>query len=245
MTLENAIRDVLNEKLTDGTVELLVAKNIEQGINSALQDMFRSYGDMTKVIENKLKDVMVPYIENHDFSQYLVKMDAVLLELSKSAIPENKVMLENFQTLMTPAPKSIKVSELFQKWCEYAQENIDTDNLDVDYADEPTYEYTDVSMTFEQFSQSSYSIYHYGELTFVSDHDEKLNISIPLSKWERRSDKEWEVDKLQPLELKSLRYADEFQVYLHTLMQADVKIEIDTDFESTEITPNEKPEASY
>lgn len=245
MTLENAIRDVLNQKLTDGTVEQLVAKNIEEGINEALRNMFRSYGDMTKVIENKLKDVMVPYIENHDFSQYLVKMDAVLLELTKSAIPENKVMLENFQTLMTPAPKSIKVSELFQKWCEYAEGNIDTDGLDVDHDDEPTYECTDVSITFEQFSQSSYSIYHYGELTFTSDHDEKLNISIPLSKWERRSDKEWEVDKLQPLELKSLRHSDEFQVYLHTLMQAGTKIELDTDYESTEIVPKETPEASY
>ena len=245
MTLESAIRDVLNEKLTDGTVEKLVAKNIEQGINSALHDMFRSYGDMTKVIENKLKEVMVPYIENHDFSQYLVKIDAVLLELTKSAIPENKVMLENFQTLMKPAPKSIKVSELFEKWCEYAQEHIDTDDLEIDYDDEPTYENSEVSMSFEQFDKSSYSIYDYGELVFTSDHDEKLNVSISLSKWERRSNSEWEIDKLQPIEFSSLRYADEFTVFLYTLKQADTKIELDTDYQSNEIVPNESQEASY
>lgn len=240
MTLENAIRDVLNQKLTDGTVEKLVAENIEQGINSALKDMFRSYGDLTKVIENKLKEVMIPYIENHDFSQYLVKMDAVLLELTKSAIPENKVMLENFQTLLTPAPKTITASELFNKWIEYAAKNIETDGLDVDWDDNPTYESTEVTMEFERFEKRSYSIYDYGQLMFESDHDEKLNIVIPLSKWERNS--KWEVDKLAPIELNSLRYADEFQVFLHSLKQADTEIIIDMESDSDYVVPEEEPE---
>lgn len=240
MTLENAIRDVLNQKLTDGTVEQLVAKNIEQGINSALQDMFRSYGDMTKVIENKLKEVMIPYIESHDFSQYLVKMDAVLSELAKSAIPENKVMLENFKTLMTPAPTTITASELFNKWMEHAAENIETNGLDVDYDDEPSYESTEVTMEFERFEKRSYSIYDYAQLVFESEHDENLNLAIPLSKWERKS--EWEIDKLQPLEIASLRYADEFQVFLQTLKQADTKIIIDSEYESDYVTPAKEPE---
>lgn len=240
MTLENAIRDVLNEKLTDGTVEKLVAKNIEQGINSALQDMFRSYGDMTKVIENKLKEVMVPYIENHDFSQYLVKLDSVLLELTQSAIPENKVMLENFKVLLTPAPKTITASELFSKWIDYAAKNIETDGLDIVWDDDPTYESTEVTMEFERFEKRSYSIYDYGQLIFESDHDEKLNIVIPLSKWERNS--EWEIDKLEPIELKSLRYADEFQVFLHSLKQADTKIIIDTESDGDYVVPEEEPE---
>lgn len=245
MTLENAIRDVLNQKLTDGTVESLIAKNVEDGINEALRNMFLSYGDMTKIIEKKLKEVMVPYIESHDFSEYLVKLDSVLVELTKSSIPQNKVMLENFQTLMTPSPESIKVSELFDKWCEYAQDYIDVDGLEIDYDEEPTYEYSDVSMTFEQFDKSSWSSFDYGELVFVSDHDKKLNVSISLSKWERRTDDEWEIDKLKPLELTSLRYADEFQVYLHSLKQAGTKIKLDDDYLSNEIAPNERPEASY
>lgn len=243
MTLENAIRDVLNQKLTDGTVEQLIAKNVEDGINEALRNMFRSYGDMTKVIEDKLKNVMVPYIENHDFSQYLVKMDAVLLELTKSAIPENKVMLENFQTLMTPAPTKITASELFSKWINYAAENIETNGLNVDYDDEPTYESTEVTMEFERFEKREWSIYDYGQLVFESDHDEKLNLIVPLSKWER--DTKWEIGKLQPFDITSLRHADEFQVFLQSLKQANTEIILDVESDSDYVTPEERPEADW
>lgn len=245
MNLENVIKGVIEQKLTDGTVENLVAKNFEGGINEALRSLFRSYGDITKVIEIKLKEVMVPYIEGHDFSEYLVKLDSVLMELAKGALPENKLMLENFRTLMTPAPETIKVSELFSEWLEYAKENIETEGLDVDYDDEPTYEYTGVSLTFEQFEQSSWSISHRGELVFASDHDEEINISIPLRKWEDDSDKKWKIDVLKPLDIQSLRYADEFQVYLHSLLQAGTNIELDTDYESSEIKPNAKPECDW
>lgn len=243
MTLENAIRDVLNQKLTDGTVEKLVAENVEKGIDSALRSMFTSYGDMTKIIENKLKEVMIPYIEGHDFSQYLVKLDSILMELSKSAIPENKKMLDNFKTLMAPPPKQITASELFEKWMEYAADEIETDGLDIDYDDEPTYESTEVTMSFEEFEKPSWSSFDYGQLMFESDHDEKLNIAIPLSKWDRRE--EWEIDKLQPLEINSLRYAHDFLVFLHSLKQANAKIVLDTTYETVDVTPNDKPEADW
>lgn len=243
MTLENAIKSVLEQKMTDGTIEKLVAEKFEQGIGSALDNMFRSYGDITKVIEEKLKDVMVPYIEKHDFNRYLVKLDMVLTELSNSAILENKKMLDNFKTLMEPAPEKIKASELFEKWMEYAAETIETDGLEVEFDDEPSYEYSDVSFEFEQNEKRSWSSFEYGELIFESEHDEELNISIPVSKWNRED--YWTIGSLKSIEIKSLRNANEFQVFLHALSQGYTRIYIDTTYETESITPNAKPEASW
>lgn len=244
MSVENAIKDLLTQKLTDGTVEKLVAEHVERGISSALQNMFSSYGNMTTLIEGKLKDVMVPYIEGYDFNQYLVKLDSILMELSKSAIPDNKKMLVNFKTLMMPAPKQITASELFKKWMEYAADEIDTTDLDVDFDDGPTYESTEVMVRFDELDKPSWSSYYdLGQLIFESDHDEKLNFVIHLSKWHGRD--EWEIEKLQPLEINSLRYANEFLVFLHSLKQNCTRIVLDTTNETDVITPNEEPEANW
>lgn len=77
MSLENSIKDVIANKLEDGTVEKLVSEQLEKGVTNALDNLFRSYGDITKVIEEKVKSVMVPYLVSYDYSQYIVKLDSV------------------------------------------------------------------------------------------------------------------------------------------------------------------------
>ncbi|MEB8584056.1 hypothetical protein P4G63_29155, partial [Bacillus cereus] len=88
----------------------------------------------TKVIEEKVKSVMVPYLENYDYSNYITKLDSVLVDILKSSALENKQLLSNFQELMIPAAeKTIKVTDLFEKWKEHVEQNVETDGLEVDY----------------------------------------------------------------------------------------------------------------
>src|SRR5699024_4551037 len=101
MNLENSIKDVISKKLEDGTIENLIAEQLEKGVTHALDNIFRSYGDVTKVIEDKVKSVMVPYLENYDYSEYITKLDSVLTDVLKSSALENKKLLENFKELMT------------------------------------------------------------------------------------------------------------------------------------------------
>ncbi|SUA70143.1 hypothetical protein [Paenibacillus polymyxa] len=76
MTLENSIKDVISKKLEDGTVEKLIEQQLEKGVVNALENLFRSYGDVTKIIEEKVKSVMVPYLESYDYSKYIIKLDS-------------------------------------------------------------------------------------------------------------------------------------------------------------------------
>lgn len=244
MTLENQVKSVLEQKMTDGTVEKLVGEYVEKGIASALKDLFSSYGDVTKVIEKKLKDVMVPQIERHDFSQYLIKLDAVLTDLANVTSLENKKILSNFSTLMTETPRKIKASELFEKWMKFVESDIETDGLEVEFYDEPSYENVEVTLNFEQLDGPSWSSFENGQLLFECEHDEKLNFVIPLHRWKSRDDY-WTITDLENVDLSSLRDISSFEVFVRSLKQNYTEIYIDTECEREDVTPTATPEADW
>jgi len=244
MTLEKAIKDVLAEKMTDGTVENLVGDYVEKGIERALSDLFGSYGDVTKIIEKKLKEVMVPQIENHNFSRYLIKLDAVLTELANVTSLENIKILDNFQTLMEKPSRQISATEIFEKWMKFASDDIETDGLDIDYDDRPTYESVEVSMSFESLESPSWSSFENGQLTFECEHDKELNFVIPVQKW-KRHDEYWTVTDLQDIDINSLRNLSQFEVFARSLKQNHSQIKIDTDYETDYVEPTAEPEADW
>ena len=244
MTLENAIKSVLEQKMVDGTVEKLVGEKVEQGIERALNDLFGSYGDITKVIEKKLKDVMVPQIENHDFSRYLVKLDAVLTELSNTTAKQNKQLLDNFAVLMTKTPNKLKASEIFEKWMEFSADDIETEGLEVDYDDRPTYESVEVSLSFEQTEGRSWSSFENGQLIFECEHDEQLNFILPLQRWKELGDY-WTITDLQNVDISSIKNIRKFEAFVRSLKQNYTKIYIDTDYDTNYLQPTAEPEPEW
>lgn len=95
MNLEQSVKDVIETKLSDGTIERIISEKLEKGINEAMEDLFRGYGDVGKTIKDKVKEVMIPAIERHDFSDYIVKLDSVLTEIVNStSLVENKTLLK-------------------------------------------------------------------------------------------------------------------------------------------------------
>ena len=98
---EQKIINAVNEKLNDGTVEKLVSQYIEKGVSDALSSLFSYSGEGKKLIEKKLNETIVPVIEEHDFKQYITKLDTVLTEIVTSTnIVDNKEILEYFKCLM-------------------------------------------------------------------------------------------------------------------------------------------------
>lgn len=246
MNIENSIKDVISQKLEDGTIEKLVGEQLEKGVTAALDNLFRSYGDVTKIIEEKVKSVMVPYLESYDYSHYLVKLDNVLVEVLKSAALDNKKLLGNFKELMVEEKrKSIKVSELFSIWTKYVEKNVETDGLDITYDDGVSYESVSCIFEFIEDDNKSWSSFEDGKLTFECEHDEKMNFEIKLSRYGKHFDKPWDICYKSNSEIRSLRYLDEFEVLLIKLDQADVKIEMDEQCGNADIYPNEEPEASF
>lgn len=247
MSLENSIKDVIAKKLEDGTVEKLIAEQLEKGVANALESMFRSYGDVTKVIEDKVKSVMIPYLESYDYSEYIVKLDSVLVDVLQNSVLDNKKMLENFKNLMIPEEmKTIKVTELFERWMKYVEQNVETDGLEVCYEDgPPTYEYVDVRFEVEYNEERSWSSVKHAVLIFECEHDEKMNFEIGIHTWSKYDKGEWTIERHSIHDINSLRHLDEFSIFLMKLNQNGTKLILDSDSEGDEIKPDKEPEASF
>ncbi|WP_029517909.1 hypothetical protein [Paenibacillus polymyxa] len=246
MTLENNIKDVISKKLEDGTVERLISEQLEKGVINALDNMFRPYGDVTKVIEEQVKSVMVPYIESYDYSKYIIKMDSVLIDVLDSSALENKNLLKNFKTVIEfDEQKEIKASELYEKWMKYVSENVDTSELEVNTDDGVSYEYVDVHLSIDRDESRSWSSYEYANLIFECEQDEDMNQSIRLYRWKDEKNKGWDIERHEIRDIKSLRYLDEFELLLMNLSQNRTKIIVDTDEESDEVKPEAEPEVTF
>lgn len=247
MELENSIKGVIAEKLADGSIEKLVGEQLEKGIVKALDNLLGSYGDVTKVIEKQIKSVMVPYLENYDYSKYIVKLDSVLVDVLKNSSLDNKKLLQNFKDLMVvdEEKKTIKVTELFKVWSKFVAKEVETDGLKVEYDCGVSYEAVDVSLEIEHEDRRSWSNFEYANLTLECDHDEKMNFEIRLNRWENDKSKAWDISYRTENTLSSLRYLNEFEIFLMKLDQSGVKLEMDKEYINDEITPNKEPEASY
>lgn len=247
MNLEERITNAVIEKMTDGTVEELVKKNVESAINKSLDDLFSWSGAGKKMIDEKVKEVIVPVIERHDFNQYIVKLDSVLTEIiNKTSLAENKEILENFKSLMIePDMKVIKLSDIFEKYCKYVAHDVDTDNLEACCDDgEPYYESVTANMEVEHedrwFSSSEWC-----RVKFWCDADKELSRELRL--YRNKTDRNWNISYEMNTfcDINSLRNLSQFDIFLMTLKRGFVDIEIDKESEyEDDIEPEETPEWS-
>jgi len=244
MSLENAINEAITSKMGDGTVERLVADNLEKGINKALESLFGGYGDVTKIIEKKIKESMVDQIERFDYSAYVAKLDHVLIEILKNTTLDNKKILSNFQNLMveTNFPKVVKLSDIFEEFKKYVAKAVDTSKLEVVFDDGVSYEHVRITLEVEREEERSWSSFEKVKVVFECEKDESLNTSFHLSKFREYP---WNVELDIETSISSLRRLDDFKIYLLKLKQSVVDIEIDLENDEDDVYPDAKPEASF
>ena len=247
MNLEESIQKAVEEKLKDGSIEKIISDKVEKGISEVFDSLFNRNGDCKKVIEEKVKSVMVPYLESIDYSSYIVKLDEVLTTVVNSTLGDNKKILSNFKELMSINSycEVVKVSDIFAKWCEYVSNNVNTDNLEVDYDDEPHYESVEVNYEFEQTEKRDWLKREKARILFVCEHDEEMNICIDIYRYDIHKENQWDFEMQGDIQLTSLKYIDEFKLHLMALKQASVNIEIDETYNSDYITPEKEPEAYF
>lgn len=247
MNLEERIQNAVMEKLNDGTVEQIVKNSVESAIKKSLDDLFSWSGAGKEMIDEKVKEVIVPVIERHNFNQYIVKLDSVLTEIiNQTSLAENEKILENFKSLMVePDMKVIKLSDIFKKYCEYVAHDIDTTGLEACCDDsEPYYEHVAAEMEVEH-EERWFSSSEWCSVKFWCEADEKLNKELRL--YRSRDDRNWTISYVMDTfcDINSLRNLSQFDIFLMTLKRGFVDIEIDTESEyEDDIEPEETPEWS-
>lgn len=246
--MKNEILKIAGEVLTDEDVNEIIKEKFKDAVRDACDRAF-GWGDIKRSIEKKIEEVMVPYIEEQDFSEFLPKLDTVLTDIvnSDNCIGEKK-LIENFKSMMTePEYKEIKLTDIFKKWINYCEREIDTDGLDICYDDGILYYPVECTMEFNKDEKRSWSAFKYADVAFENGHDEKLNVEILLCKYDglTREDEGYTMSLHKSVNISSLRYISEFEILLMRLERAGTKIIIDSEFETDEIKPEEEPEASY
>lgn len=246
--MKEELLKIAQESLSSDEVSKIVKEKFMNAVGDAIENAFR-WGNVKKTIEEKVEEVMIPYIERYDFSEYLPKLDSVLTEIVNSDVcMGNRKILENFKDLMIkPTQKEIKLTDLFKAWIKQCEKDIDTDGLDINYDDGVSYEFVCAGMRFELEDKPSWSYTQRAVIIFENEHDEKLNIEIPVSKWIWDNGKEepYMLSVYKNLTISSLRNLSEFEVLLLRLSRAGTAIIIDKEYDDDYIQPVKQPEASF
>lgn len=245
MTIENSIAEMLQKKLSDGSIEKVIEEKLSKCIGDCVDDMFRWSGPAKELIEKKLKETMVPAIEKHDFSNYTVKLDSVLTDIINStALHDNKKILDNFKELMIEDDKKeIDISDIFEKWCDYVSENVETSGLEVEYDDDVTYEGVHVEMELEDIESSSRHAPDRKIVRFTCEHDEEMNLQFDIYKYDFM--KGYEISGCGVAQINGLARMDDMQILLARLSRNSTVIKLDAQYLNDEIRPEAKPEPTY
>lgn len=243
-TFEERIAKAVTDKLNDGTVEELVSDVVTKALKSSIEDQFNWKGEAKKIIDEKVKEVMIPVIERVNLDEYTVKLDAVLTEIINSTnLIDNKEILGNFKSLMTePDKDTISLKEVFEKYKEYVSESVDTSELEVYTDDEPRYQNVTADVTVEM--RDSMFGRRYCDLLFKCYEDENLTKKIHLH--ESRLHGRFRITSFRgEIDLNSLRYVDKFDIFMMRLDRAFCDITDVMDMYDDDIEVEAEPEVSW
>lgn len=245
---DEEIKRITDEIIQDGTVEKIIKEKITKGFESAIDSAF-SFGKLRDAIRKRTDEVLVPLIENYNMEKYIVKLDTVLSEIVNStALTENKKILENFKNLMIePDMKTITVSELFEQYKLYVAKEMDTDGRNVQVDDGVYYAPMEVNFEVVEEEERSWSSFDKAvlELSVAEEEQhEELNRTIRLDRY-KNGKEGWDMTSEFNPTIKSLRYLDDFDIFLLKLQRANVKVIVDKKSDWDSVISENEPEATY
>lgn len=267
--LATAVKNEINRLLTEGTEEnnayqKLFRETFEKTMKKSIEDLFAAYGPVTKAINEKLKDAMLPAIKEMDFSQYVTNLDIALTDLiNDPAVKAHNRIISNFRTIMTPPADhttTLTLKNLFDEYCKFVAANIDTDGREVEFDNGPRYRPVECYAEIQNF-QSKY-IENSGKkrwlLTFhiddeednrTTEYNEPLEFEVVLYRYSWFDKGEY---SLQPsVDPRNLSGLSPFEAYLASIVTAGVKIklseseEIEGEAYNESVTPDKEPEPKY
>lgn len=258
-TFNEEIVRIASEALESGELEELMRKRMLEAFSKAFEESMR-WGDVHKAINKRFEEVLVPFIESYDMSQYVVKLDAVLQQLiEESAVADNRKILRNFSSIMKEPVEGdeITLQEIFSEYCTHVAENIDTSNLDVtsDYG-EPSYEPVDAvaEIVMDEKPCGFISNFDHATLYLRLDESERqqddLCFSVKLMRWKGGGQKDWDIMFYPRFTMSSLATMSDFECFLMALDRGQVKLE-DGLFDGAlrrledSVTPDATPEPTF
>lgn len=246
-TFQEEVMRITGDVLNSGAVEEVFKEKILKAFSDVFNDSLSWSGAIKKTIQSRLEEVMVPYIEKYDMSAYVVKLDAILGELLETTyVNENKKILENFKSLMTPPDKkTITLDEIFDEYCKFVAESVDTDKLDIDHDDTPSYCSVEVHAEVIE-DEKPYGYYSSFETLKLYLHpteleQEDLCFSIDLTHWKHKD--EYSISYKANPTIFGLSKMSNFECFLLSLSKANISLVGPIEEVGGWVTPEKEPEA--
>lgn len=243
MSLENNISKVIQEQLQGDLIERVIAEQLEICVRKSVDSLFGNWGDCKKIVEEKIKEVMIPQLEKYDYSEHIVKLDSVLTDILKATTVDNRKIIESFKDFyLEEMPKAITVTDMFNKYKKYVEENVETDGLEIDYDDEVTYEHVEVSVEVEEDSRS-WSVHKNATIHFECEHDKSMNFTVHTLK--NSNDESYFITDDLEARFKSLKRANSFEIFLLRMRSEYTHITLDVMDDCDSVCPEARPEADW
>jgi hypothetical protein len=137
--MKDLINRVFEKKMHDGTIEKIVADKIDEMVKEIGEKQMRWGGDAKKAMEEKLSPVILQAIENSDISSMVTKITMLInagmrdseIEHYHEALASVKELLgANDSIRALREKKTVKLSEIFEKYKEYLNYIYDEDDFD-------------------------------------------------------------------------------------------------------------------
>lgn len=129
-TVQEMFGQVLQQRIQSGAVEQAIIKHVDKLIESAAEDVFRSYGDVGKAIKEQFAKAVMPNLREigdiptyHQFVTQRLKMSVQNFYDNRIAEVIDKEMSE----LLEEIPEQITLSWLVEKLVSSAEESRDGD----------------------------------------------------------------------------------------------------------------------
>lgn len=244
------IKRITDEIMQDGTIEKILREKIEKGFLEAVDSAFR-WGKLKDAIENRVKEILVPYIESYDMSDYIIKLDTVLTDIvNQTSLQDNAKILENFKSLMIePGIEYVTLKDIFEEYKKYVSKNMETSGRTVVYDDGYYYEPIGVTAEIVKEDERPWSSFEHAVLELAVDEEdqqENLNFSIRLSRWESVYEKKgYGIAYDIAPSIRGMRRLDDFEIYILRLARAGVRLLDDKQYDDDSVVAENKPEPTY
>lgn len=250
--MNELIKKIYEQKLSDGTFEKIVSDNFEKMVNDACKSLFEWNGPIKKQMEEKIKSIMSGVIEGTDFNSYIVKLQAVINEsLKNTALSDYKNIAESIKSVVGVSGvepyQKVSISEILSEYAKYIEneleeEDFDDDEINTDDGTKTAYLECYVSVEDDDDDDddqtSSFSRYRSRlerKIVVLShEKDDKRPETRVKFYLEKNYRGEWNIEINRNIKISDLLYLPKFIVYLLSLSQKLANIIIDDTEASTE-----------
>lgn len=251
--MEKLIQKVFEEKLSNGTIEKIISKHIDDMVSDILRDQMGWSGDVKKALAERVKPIALAAVNECDLS----KTAAVVTELLNNALRESPVHLINdtlngIKCLYSQNDalngikfgQTVKLSDIFKEFCgliksrAYDEDDLEKKDIECYYDDEGVGKiaWITAEMIVEETTVETYYGYKRANYTVelrssLNGEEQGLTFKICES-YDKSLRLEIETGGLL---LAELSHIDPFIMYLITLKNNWCNIQIDTQSETKDI----------